>query len=250
MVIAQITDIHIAPGGAEAHGVHVTANFRRVLEDVSRHGDVTHLVVTGDLCFEEPLLSTMKWVRGELEATGLPFFVIPGNHDDSVVMAQVFDLEHYLQSGELYYDVEAGGLHLIFLDTARGSLSADQLAWLGAVAQLGKLPGLVFMHHPPVDAVPYMDLNYALEDKAEVAGLLNALPRLQGVFCGHYHTGKTVNLPGGLPVHLTPSTFFQIDDTTPDFRVAGHDIAWRKIAVREGVLHTSLQWLPAGENRD
>jgi len=243
MVIAQITDIHISPDLKPVHEVDVKANFRRILSDIKKEESVTHIVLTGDLCFNDPLSSTMEWVRNELNSTGIPYFVIPGNHDDSVLMAQVFDLEYCLQGNELYYNEIIDGVNLIFLDSAKGSLSVDQEAWLKAVDAVIPGPSIIFMHHPPVDAVPYMDKNYGLDEKESVMELLSAMRKPIAVFCGHYHVSKDIIGEGLLPVFITPSTFFQIDDQQEEFKVATKNIGWRMITMENELLKTEVNWL-------
>jgi len=248
MVIAQITDIHISPDLKPVHEVDVRANFLKALKDVLDHKEVGHLVITGDLCYQDPLLSIMEWVKASLDETGLTYSVIPGNHDDSVIMAQVFDLEHCLQANELYYNEVKDDLHLIFLDSGKGTLSVDQISWLKAVDSVIELPSLIFMHHPPVDAVPYMDNNYALDEKNAVMETLSGLKHPVAVFCGHYHVAKEVSEEAQLPVYITPSTFFQIDDRIPDFRISTHDIGWRRIELRDGNLLSEVKWLTPADN--
>jgi Icc protein len=243
MHLAQITDIHISADHQPVHEVDVVSNFEKVLQSVLSDEQVSHIVLTGDLCFQDGSISTMEWVKEKMEATGMPYYTIPGNHDDSVIMGQVFDMEASLHGSELYYNIEMEDLHLIFLDSGKGWISVDQLSWLKAVDSMIEKPSLVFMHHPPVQAVPYMDANYALEGREEVQRILSGLKHVRAVFTGHYHVGKTIQQHGLPPVHITPSTFFQLDDTDEEFRVGTKAVAWRKISWHNGQLQTSVKWL-------
>lgn len=243
MHIAQITDIHISSDRKPVHEVDVVSNFKKVLADVLEDEQVTHIVLTGDLCFENGTISIMEWVKSQMDAAGRPYYVIPGNHDDSVIMGQVFDLEGQLHGGELYYNHEFEDVHGIFLDSGKGRLSVDQISWLKAVDSMVNKPSLLFMHHPPVNGVPYMDANYAMEDRLEFQQVLGSLRHVRGVFTGHYHIAKTIHMNGLPPVYITPSTFFQIDDTDEQFRVGTRKIAWRKISWLEDRLETKVIWV-------
>ena len=243
MVIAQISDIHITTDLKPVHEVDVVNNLKRVLEDIKNDGQVTHIVLTGDLCFLEGSIHTMEWVKDQLDAFGLPYYVIPGNHDDSVIMAQVFDLEHHLHSNEFYYHEQIDDRHLIFLDSSKGEFSVDLTSWLKAIDSLGTQPSLVFMHHPPVEAVPYMDANYALKDMKKIQDVLDGIKNCVAVFCGHYHVSKVVQYMGMPPVYICPSTFFQIDDRTETFKAGSREIGWQKISWRDDHLQVSVKWV-------
>ena len=147
MVIAHITDIHITPGLERAHKVDVAANFLRIISDVKSYDDITHIVLTGDLCFQDPMLSIMEWVKSALDNSGLPYYVIPGNHDDSIVMGKVFNMGQSLQGDELYYNTIVEDTNLIFLDSGKGRLSGGQIAWLKTIDSITTQPSIIFMHH-------------------------------------------------------------------------------------------------------
>lgn len=243
LTIAQLTDIHISPDLKPSHDVDVVANFKAAIEDIKSDKSIDLLVVTGDLCLSDGNITTTEWVKEQLDSTGLDYRIIPGNHDNSVIIGQVFGMEQHLQSSELYYNEVVGDYHLIFLDTAIGSISVDQISWLKAMAGVIQQPTIVFMHHPPVEAVPFMDAKHAMEDRDEFQSVLSSLPHVKGVFCGHYHIEKTVHLGGMAPVFITPSTFFQISDQTEAFEVETHRIGWRKIVLNDGILDTRVKWM-------
>ena len=120
MLIAQITDLHVGEvldvGGSTIDTLECVRRAVAHLNALSSHTDV--VIVTGDLVAEERLghYETLAGVLGGLEA---PFYVIPGNHDDRVLMREVFGKAGYFPtSGEfLHYIVEGFDLRLIALDT-------------------------------------------------------------------------------------------------------------------------------------
>ena len=42
-----------------------------------------------------------RWIRAQLDQLPFPYELISGNHDDSVLMAEVFDQTHLLNGSEL-----------------------------------------------------------------------------------------------------------------------------------------------------
>lgn len=237
MIIAQITDIHISPDFQPARGVDVVQNFEKILSSLRLHKPDL-IVLSGDICLDKPHKDTMIWVKKRLDELSIPYYVIAGNHDDSLMMAEVFELEAYV-TGEVFYDVDLDGSTLILLDSADGTVSGDQLTWLAMMNAVINENFLIFIHHPPVDAVPYMDLNHGLQNKGQIQEYFTSCHNLKGVFCGHYHIDKVVDM-NGIPVHLTPSAYFQIDDSSPEFKVSGYEIGWRKINWDGKVLETEV----------
>lgn len=236
--IAHITDLHITEDRGLANGVDVVKNFRKILVSVVEN-DIDSIVITGDLCFDVASKATMEWVKEELEGLSIPYRIIAGNHDDSEIMAEVFDMEDFLTGNELFFDEELEGSSIVYLDTSKGFMSEDQLSWLSIMNSILDENFLLFMHHPPVDASVFMDNNYALKGKEEVAKILTFCNNLKGVFCGHYHVDKVVDMQG-IPVYITPSTYFQIDDKSAEFLISGYQIGWRKILWDGNILETEV----------
>ena len=242
MRIAQITDLHIGRAGENTFDIDVRANFRRILSKVCQVAP-DYIVATGDLCYQDPDPLILQYVKDELDATGIPYFVISGNHDDSPMLATCFGLEEQLCDAELYYSRLVDGVPLLFLDSAVGRLSATQKQWLQNELQRHTTPVVVFIHHPPLaGGVPYMDNNHALQDRAEVAELLLQSAQPVHVFCGHYHIEQTVQRQH-VQVHITPSGFFQIDPQYTDFAVEHHRVGFRDILWENGQLLHRVVWV-------
>lgn len=252
LTIAQITDIHIGQEGEMPDGVDVRKNFRSVLAAAAAEG-AEHIVLSGDLCADTGDRAITAWVRARLDETGIPYSVIGGNHDETAFIAEVFGRERDLHDGELYYETAVRGVPLVMLDTGRGEASDTQLAWLGRTLASHARPAarppyagpLVFMHYPPLESgVPFMDEHYPLRNRAEVFRTLAGCGYPVPVFCGHYHSERTV-VSGRVTVFLTPSTFFQIarEPAGPTFRVDHLVPGYRRITVREDGIETTVRYL-------
>lgn len=244
VTIAQITDLHIGKEGEDTNGIDVRTNFLCVLKEVKQAG-VDYIVVSGDLCFDIGIREIYEWVKFQLDALGIPYFVISGNHDNSPILASVFGLEHLLQREELFYKHEIEGLgKFLFLDSTTGTVSEQQLAFLKKNCKDTEIPNLLFVHHPPALAdSPHMDNNYAMKNIEEVqAAIGGCASKPQAIFCGHYHCGRTIVLPRlGTNVFITPSSaFFQLNPDAVGFEIKSSRSAWRKIIWNGKSLRTSV----------
>lgn len=244
MKIAQITDIHIGPDSSPVKDVDVRRNFMELLMLAKSYG-YDALLLTGDLCFQNPIPATYDWIR-EVIAEGVeaPYYVIPGNHDDSVLLANRFNLSDKLHEQELYYTCDVAGKTLICLDSGIGKISPAQKDWLKeTLKSLHRKPLLLFMHHPPIHGlVPHMDLGYALQDREEIMEILQASDKLVHVFCGHYHVDKIIQ-QGKVTVHITPSGFIQIDQRQEAFNIDHLQPGFRMIELMDDRLYSQVHYV-------
>lgn len=245
MRVIQITDIHIGTEGEPTRDVDVRGNFLTML-DMAAQWQPDYLVFSGDLCYSTADAATYKWIREQIEQLSLPYDVIPGNHDETALLARMFDREHLLlPDGAMAFERNMAGFSFLFLDTSVGVLSESQIEWLIPHLQKCVRPQVIFMHHPPLKAgVPFMDNKYPLrqpEHFLEVVATRTSQP--VHVFCGHYHVEKTIHA-GHLHVHITPSTFFQIDSWRKDFGIDHYRPGMRVIEMSEnGALAHTVRYL-------
>lgn len=239
MRIAQLTDLHIGQADEATFEIDVRANFLRICQKV-RELAPDYIVISGDLCYQDAHPAIYTWIRQQLDALEITYDLISGNHDDPILMAQVFDREHLVVDGAMYYQRQLEGFPYIFLDTTTGIISQKQLSWLrhALKQQLGRL--IIFMHHPPLLAgVPHMDINYPLENRDEVLDILLDYPGQIDIFCGHYHVDKSIRVEQ-VNVHITPSNFFQMDQYSESFAVDHRRPGFRLIEVSPEYLRHSV----------
>jgi Icc protein len=242
MRIVQLTDLHIGLEGEDTYGVDVRENFQKIKAAISAL-QPDHIVVSGDLCYRDGQQSIYTWVKAQLDDLGLPYDVISGNHDDPVMLANTFGLQADLHDGQVYYAKELGGKPVLFLDTTTGIVSTTQLEWLKAQLAANPTDIIIFMHHPPLLAgVPFMDNKYALKNRDEVLEVLFAHPHQISVFTGHYHVEKYVQQKN-VAVFITPSCFFQLDQTEEDFKVDHYQIGFREITLNGTKLMHTVKYL-------
>jgi 3',5'-cyclic-AMP phosphodiesterase len=257
--VAQVTDPHLGQDGELPRGVDVTANLRTVLKDLGAAG-VDHVVVTGDICYDRGDPDIYRRARDILDETGIPYSVLPGNHDNPGMLAEAFGISPRGVPGRVYYTLRLGPVEALVLDTAPDFLDPDQCRWISQeIARIDEqkrisgqsvqIPVPVFMHHPPVTAgVKFMDAFYPLKNPGDF--FRAAGDRSIVVFCGHHHTERTV-IRDRVTVQITPSTFYQLDPENREFSVESLEIGWRLIDVSVTGIRSSVRWLqPAAYRPD
>lgn len=229
MRIAFITDLHLDEAGKKPQGVDVRQNFLNALAFLTELKP-NCLVLGGDICNTVGDRSIYEWVKTQLTRLPFPHYVIAGNHDDSVLMADVFGRTQDLHGDELYYAIPLEGRPTLFLDTAKGDMSAGQWAWLRSyMSALRDTNVLIFMHHPPLPAdVRFMDLNGPFRQSDEFVQLVRDLPCHVTVVCGYYHAEKVVQR-GNLLALVSPSTIVQIKQDTTEMVIDNHCVGIREL---------------------
>ncbi len=243
MRIAFITDLHIDTPGQNLMGVDVRQNFLKALAFLPTINP-SCLVIGGDLANAVGDRAIYAWIKQELDKLPYPYYLIAGNHDDPAILADVFGRKQHLQDNEFYYALPLEGRPTLFLDTAKGELSPKQWTWLkDYVAALRHNNLLVFMHHPPLpaDAI-YMDSHYPFRQSDDFLQLMKSSPCHITVVCGHYHAEKVVQR-GNLIALLTPSTFVQLKQDTPDMVVDNYCIGIREINLTTHGTNSTVHYL-------
>ncbi|NND31131.1 MAG: metallophosphoesterase [Saprospiraceae bacterium] len=243
MQIAFITDLHTGLTKELPFDVDVRQNFLKIIEVLkTRHFDL--LVLGGDLCLHDGNAEIYTWQKRQLDSLGKPYYVIPGNHDNQILLGNVFSKLKLTGKNEIYYDLDFEQIALLFLDTGSKVTSDQQKSWLKTKLDLyQKKQILIFMHHPPaLMGVPFMDREHALIDRAEILSLFLAHPNFLHVFSGHYHVERSLFIKN-VAIHITPSLYIQIDPFVEDFRIDHRLIGFRMIQILDLGLRTSVHYL-------
>lgn len=242
MRLIQITDLHVGLPEDDTSGVDVRKNCERILQKAAEL-EPDQLIFTGDLCFRGPEPEIYGWLKPRIDQLGLPCSFIPGNHDDTELMCNTFDLPESIIEGEYYYRKDWEGRPVLFLDSAVAEFSVRQMEWLREQLLNCRGPVLLFIHHPPVYAgVPFMDDNHAFRQMNLIQEILHGYPGEISIFCGHYHVDKIVR-KRNLLVHVTPSCYLQIDQHQADFKVDHYRIGLREIILHEDSLLSTVHYL-------
>ena len=213
--IVQITDPHLVPPGEKLMELDVNARLDAVLAHAATL-QPDALFLTGDFCASEPIQETFHYLRARLDALGIPFYLAPGNHDDRAMLRNAFYLEGH-NYAPIKGLVRVKDRDFLFLDSSTGTVDDGQVSWL--TSALAAYPdATIIIHHPPVPlGVAFMDKNYPLRETENLLAALTADGRPRRVFCGHYHSGRTVRWKN-LEIHLCPPTSFYIDPEEEEFQ--------------------------------
>jgi 3',5'-cyclic AMP phosphodiesterase CpdA len=214
---AVVSDLHLAlphtiwnhPSRFHLVEVSIPA-FESVLEHLTQL-NIDFLLLPGDLTQHgEP--DNHAWLQERLAQLPFPTYVVPGNHDIPVVMADqqsiaCVDFPHYYQkfgynkTDQLYYTCQLlPGVRLIGLNSNSfddqgqqiGRLDTQQLRWLEEVlAKTGDELVLVMVHHNVVEHLPNqsrhaMANRYMLENAPDLLRILRQYG-VRLIFTGHLH---------------------------------------------------------------
>lgn len=211
MIIAQISDTHIALDAADAD--RRMQDFERTIADINTLNPTPDVIIhTGDVVHNGRSDEYAEAVRILAKAKA-PVYVIPGNKDDRANLRAAFSRDGYLgsRSGFIDYAIEDYPVRLIAADTLntrsnKGDFCPERADRLVELIDAEKSkPVAVFAHHPPFEVtVGPEPLNFESPDMMErLQRTLLHSGRVIAVFCGHVHRG-TAGHVGGIPVVVVP----------------------------------------------
>jgi 3',5'-cyclic AMP phosphodiesterase CpdA len=154
----------------------------------------------------------------------MPYYLIPGNHDERGAMRAAFSDHAYLRQSEVFvqYAIDDWPVRIVALDTvipgaSGGELCRERLAWLeSALAARPDKPTVVIMHHPPFDTgIGHMD-DIGLNGADALAAVIRRYPNVERVLCGHIHRPIQMRFAGTI-ASVCPSPAHQVAlDLAPD----------------------------------
>ena len=225
MILAQFTDLHIKEEGRLAYRkIDTSAALEAALAHLQTQTVQPDLVLfTGDLV-DTGQPEEYARLRTHLAGLDIPFFLMPGNHDDRAALRTGFPDHAYLglEGDPICYTIEPFPLRIIALDSlvpgqGGGALGAGQLDWLAErLAEQPDRPTVVALHHPPfATGIGHMD-QIGLEDSAALAGIIARHPQAERVLSGHIHRPIHARWAGTI-ASTAPSTAHQVAlDLRPD----------------------------------
>jgi 3',5'-cyclic-AMP phosphodiesterase len=224
MLIAQVSDSHVEEPGTLAQRFYdAHAAFIKALDKVAAvEPRPDFLLHTGDVTHHGNM-DVHRDVRARMEATGIPYAVMAGNHDENEILRATFADKPWMPaSGFLHYVIELPPVRIICLDTTipgkvEGTLCRERMDWLAArLAEQPSAPTMIAMHHPSFrigrvssDARPF-------GNPVEFAELVARYPNVSLVTAGHVHCALQSRI-GNAVALAVPSTAFQFHvDRRPD----------------------------------
>ncbi|TCS60934.1 phosphodiesterase [Varunaivibrio sulfuroxidans] len=213
MILAQITDTHIKSGGRPAYRlVDTKAALKKAIDHINAFTPtIDAVIVSGDLT-DEGGADECATFRELISSLAVPFFMVPGNHDNRENLRAAFADLSYLRAGGafIHYAVEDFPLRLIALDStvpgeSHGYLCPERLSWLERTLDAApERPTMLFMHHPPFSiGIAHMDVQNLMNGDALFA-LLGRHPQVRHIATGHAHRAAETTR-AGVGVSIAPN---------------------------------------------
>ena len=213
MIIAQVSDTHIARRAADAD--RRAGDLERTIADINALDPPAYVIIhSGDIVHNGDREDYAR-AAAILREARVPVYVAAGNRDDRESLRQAFSpwACPVASPGFLDYAVEDFPVRLIAVDTVspdsnKGEFSPEHARRLIELLDADTTkPVAVFMHHPPfVVTVGPDPLNFVTaEAMARLQRTLEYCGRVAAVFCGHVHrsTGGRI---GEIAAMVTPCT--------------------------------------------
>lgn len=236
--ILQLTDLHLmADPNAVLRDVCTRQSLHDVLQLAKDHCQTEsvnfdHVLITGDLTHDERAESyeALRELLGDWQPRCR---LIPGNHDDRMLIRQVFPELVPTDSEHVNFSIESAGWRLIGLDShvdgeVFGRIGKSQLRWLtDELTTHATQPTVLFVHHPPVSVESAWLDRIGLQDGDALLNIVRSFPQVRSISAGHVHQEFAMTVDG-VEIVTTPSTGVQFrpredelvcDTTPPGFRI-------------------------------
>ena len=224
--ILQLTDLHVfSDEQSTLKGIPTRETLDALIDHIlSKEGEFDHVIITGDHTHDEQE-PAYRYVRDIMSPWADRLWQVPGNHDDRVVMRQVFG-DRITGSGQdlIQFSFQAGNWHCAGLDThipgeVSGRIESRQIEWLSRIlADSAADHAALFLHHPPVlVGSTWMDA-IGLDGRDKLQDFILASDKVKLVCFGHVHHEFSFSV-GRAQIVSTPSTGIQFDPAgdTPHF---------------------------------
>jgi 3',5'-cyclic-AMP phosphodiesterase len=173
-------------------------NLQRTLDRI-RTDKIDFMVIVGDLTTLGKMEELIE-IKTILDSTGIPYYVIPGNHDLWSIKTQINPFADIF--GSDYQSFQKGNVKFILGDNGDGLIGIDQRqkTWLDKeLTDCPKIYCLVFMHEPLNNPTSKHIMGEDSILVASQAGLLVkqlVVAQVKQLFAGHIHYLSTYTLDG------------------------------------------------------
>jgi 3',5'-cyclic AMP phosphodiesterase CpdA len=216
----QLSDTHIrAKGQLTLHRIDTSTYLSEAVKTVKNMPVRPDAVIlTGDLA-DGGRPEEYEHLAELLEPLTMPYYLLPGNHDDRDEMRRSFSDHHYLGTpGQfIHYSIDLDDIVIISIDTSMrgqsaGALCVDRLGWLDeALGQTRDRAVVVAMHHPPFETyIDHMDQVGLLTGKDEFVEIIKKHPHVERIICGHLHRSIDARI-GSTMASTAPSPAHQVE---------------------------------------
>ncbi len=232
--VAQLTDCHIFAGAGELlKGMDTRLSFDAVSAAMlARHGDLDLLLATGDLS-QDGSAGSYRFLAKRFNRMKLPVFRLPGNHDDSALMAANLDGRQVSPAKQ----VLAGAWQILLLDSTiagevHGRVSPTELEFLDrALCAYPEHHALVCLHHQAVETGSKWIDDKGLLDAARFRQHVTKHDQVRAVIWGHVHQEKH-HRDDGVEWMSAPSSCVQFTPDSKDFAISDEKPGYRYLCLQ------------------
>lgn len=216
MKIYQITDCHLSVTERA-----VTENLINILHHIERQADGDILLLTGDLVCD-PSIERYTLFKDVIEAhTSITdIYAIAGNHDDLLMMKNVFKHSRIQIKSVVTLSHQC---RLLLMDSSlkpignmplgAGRVSKQSLALLRKVTR--KYQAVVVIHHPVLNVGAQWFSDIGIENNQAVIDAM--APQTLGVISGHAHQYFKQNIKPQLEQIVCPATSYGFNHDNPQY---------------------------------
>ena len=218
MLIAQISDLHIAGWNKKAYGIAPTAeNLALCVSHINRlKPQVDLILITGDITYGG-LLEEAGRAATILKELHYPYYIIPGNHDNLTALWSEFGGDHCPVENETFinYVIEGYEIRLIGMDSTTadapgGKIGTTRAQWLDArLTENSEQPTIIFMHHPPVKFGVLETDEDGFAGAGRLGDIVEKYSNIERILCGHIHLEAHVGWRGTI-VSTAPAMGLQL----------------------------------------
>jgi Icc protein len=244
--LLQLTDLHILSTPEDKLlGIKTEQYFHAILAHAFKHR--THydvMLLSGDLA-QSPNIESYQRILKKVETTHLPTLCLPGNHDNYVLMQQIFNTSQVSCCKQTIF----GKWQIITLNSQvigseKGRLEQTELDFLETcLNERSDLLTLIAVHHNclPTNSA-WLD-TMTIENSDEFLELVARYPNVKVITNGHIHQEMDKKF-GDISVFGTPSTCFQFALNSHDFKMDRTPPGYRIIDLYDdGAVETSVHRL-------
>ena len=200
MLIAQISDTHIAGRGKKTYGVApMSQNLSQCVGHINQlKPEVDLVLVTGDIsCSGQP--EEFNEAAELLNKLDAPYFVIPGNHDDCLNLLSVFrgkactSINLGKDREFINYVIDDFDIRLIAMDSTiinepGGEVCEARATWLNErLSEDREKPTIIFMHHPPIKLGVKETNVDGFTGSERLGEVVKKYFNIERIICGHIH---------------------------------------------------------------
>ena len=216
MLVAQLSDTHVVHDGATFFG-HDSERYLRdaIAAIIALPIRPTFALVSGDLV-NRGKASEYTRFAAIMATLPMPYFVVPGNHDDRDVLRTILPPDSFgrARGPRIRYAMDDFDVRLIGLDGNRppspgAELDDEAFAWLETTLARAK-PTILAVHQPPFrTGLHYLDI-FGFRGARRLRALVARHPHVGIVASGHIHcvreahvgTARFVSAPSTAPTTL------------------------------------------------